>query len=56
VFSLFGLGDEGCEGGFAQLAMEIRWPNGAVKRFEPGTFGLNRYVTVDYAGGLAGGP
>ncbi|MDF2691634.1 MAG: hypothetical protein K0S65_17 [Labilithrix sp.] len=46
---LFGLGDQGCDEGFANVALEIRWPNGETKRLEPGTFGLNQYVTVDYA-------
>ncbi|MBX3261790.1 MAG: CRTAC1 family protein [Labilithrix sp.] len=50
---LFGLGAQGCEGGVTELAIEVRWPNGETKRFEPGTFGLNRYVTIDYANGLA---
>jgi enediyne biosynthesis protein E4 len=49
---LFGLGDQGCENGGASVALEVRWPNGETKRFEPGTFGLNQYVTIDYAGGL----
>jgi hypothetical protein len=49
---LFGLGAQGCEGGLAQVAMEVRWPNGEVKRFEAGTFALNQYLTIDYAGGL----
>ncbi len=49
---LFGIGAQGCEGGLAKVAMEIRWPNGEVKRFEPGSFGLNKYLTIDYAAGL----
>jgi hypothetical protein len=34
-------------------AHQVRWPNGETKRFEPGTFGLNQYVTIDYEGGLS---
>jgi hypothetical protein len=49
---LFGLGAGGCEAGVAQVAIEVRWPNGETKRFEAGSFALNQYVTIDYAGGL----
>jgi hypothetical protein len=49
---LFGLGALGCESGTAQVAIEVRWPNGETKRFEAGSFALNQYVTIDYAGGL----
>ncbi|CAN5787753.1 hypothetical protein BH11MYX4_BH11MYX4_34510 [soil metagenome] len=49
---LFGLGAQGCDAGLAQVAMEVRWPNGEVKRLEAGSFGLNQYLTVDYATGL----
>lgn len=49
---LFGLGEKGCAGTTSLVTMEVRWPNGEVKRYEPGTFGLNRYVTVDYKDGL----
>lgn len=49
---LFGLGEKGCEGGVTNAALEVRWPNGETKRFEPGTFGLNQYVTIDYAAGI----
>ncbi|MDB4938344.1 MAG: hypothetical protein JWP87_5316 [Labilithrix sp.] len=53
---LFGLGASGCEDGFAQVAIEVRWPNGETKRFEPGSFALNQYVTIDYAGGMTAAP
>ncbi len=49
---LFGLGGQGCEAGLAQVAMEVRWPNGEVKRLEAGSFGLNQYLTVDYTSGI----
>lgn len=49
---LFGLGAQGCESGKAQVAIEVRWPNGETKRFDAGSFALNQYVTIDYAGGL----
>jgi hypothetical protein len=49
---VFGLGAQGCENGLVQAAIEVRWPNGEVKRFEAGTFGLNQYLTIDYASGL----
>lgn len=49
---IFGLGASGCEDGAAQVAIEVRWPNGEVKRFEAGTFGLNKYVTIDYVAGI----
>lgn len=49
---LFGLGAEGCENGLATVAIEVRWPNNEVKRFEAGTFALNQYLTIDYAAGL----
>jgi enediyne biosynthesis protein E4 len=49
---LFGLGGEGCADGAAQVAIEVRWPNGQKKRLEAGSFGLNQYVTIDYAGSL----
>lgn len=49
---LFGLGSQGCNGGVSQIAMEIPWPNGKTQRLEPGTFGLDRYVTIDYPTGL----
>ena len=53
---LFGLGAQGCESGIASATIEVRWPNGEVKRFEAGSFALNQYVTIDYAGGLAAAP
>jgi hypothetical protein len=51
---LFGLGGApgSCEDGVAQVAIEVRWPNGETKRFDAGSFALNQYVTIDYAGGL----
>jgi hypothetical protein len=49
---LFGIGAAGCEAGAARAAIEVRWPNGEVKTFGAGSFGLNRYVTIDYARGL----
>jgi hypothetical protein len=49
---LFGLGDQGCRAGASQVAMEVRWPTGEVKRFETGTFPLDRYLVIDYAKGL----
>ena len=45
---LFGLGDRACEGGLAQVALEVRWPDGETKRFEAGTFRLDGYVTIAY--------
>ena len=32
--------------------MEVRWPTGETKRFETGTFPLDRYLVIDYAKGL----
>jgi hypothetical protein len=49
---LFGLGADGCDAGLATVAIEVRWPNGELKRFEAGSFALNQYVTIDYASGL----
>ena len=49
---LFGLGAGGCEAGVAQVAIEVRWPNGETKRIPAGSFPLNQYVTIDYTGGL----
>jgi hypothetical protein len=49
---VFGLGEKGCTGTTSTVTMEVRWPNGEIKRYEPGMFGLNRYLTVDYAKGL----
>ena len=49
---LFGLGAQGCENGLAQVAIDVRWPNGETKHLEAGSFGLNRYLTIDYASGL----
>jgi enediyne biosynthesis protein E4 len=49
---LFGLGADGCEGGVAQVAIDVRWPNGETKHIDAGAFALNQYVTVDYAAGL----
>jgi hypothetical protein len=31
----------------------VRWPNGELTHLEPGSFGLNRYLTIDHATGLA---
>jgi hypothetical protein len=53
---LFGLGPAGCEAGVAQVALEVRWPNGETKRFEAGSFRLNQYVSIDQAGGLVATP
>jgi hypothetical protein len=53
---LFGLGAQGCENGVAAATIEVRWPNGEVKRFEAGSFALDQYVTIDYAGGLVAAP
>ena len=53
---LFGLGAAGCESGIAAATIEVRWPNGELKRFEAGSFALNQYVTIDYAGGLVATP
>jgi hypothetical protein len=51
---IFGLGDAGCgEKGIADVTLEVRWPNGELTRLEPGSFGLNRYLTIDHATGLA---
>lgn len=49
---LFGLGARGCEGGEARVGLEVRWPNGEVTRLDEGSFGLNQYLTIDYASGL----
>ena len=50
---LFGLGDRGCGGdGTSTVAIDVRWPDGTVKHLEPGTFPLERYLTIDYAGGV----
>ena len=40
----------------AEVAIEVRWPNGETKRFDAGSFALNQYVTIDYAGGLTPAP
>ena len=53
---LFGLGAQGCEDGLAQVAIEVRWPNGETKHYDAGSFALNQYVSIDYAGGLAPAP
>ncbi len=53
---LFGLGAQGCESGISAATIEVRWPNGEVKRFEAGSFALNQYVSIDYAGGLVAPP
>ena len=53
---LFGLGAAGCDNGLASATLEVRWPNGETKRFEAGSFALNQYVTIDYAGGLVKAP
>lgn len=50
---IFGLGAQGCDAGLSQVALEVRWPNGETRRFETGSFPLNRYLTVDYASGLS---
>ncbi len=49
---LFGLAAQGCENGLAQVAIDVRWPNGETKHLEAGSFGLNRYLTIDYVAGL----
>jgi hypothetical protein len=55
---LFGLGGapQSCEGGLAQVAIEVRWPNGETKRYDAGSFALNQYVSIDYAGTLVPAP
>jgi hypothetical protein len=53
---LFGLGADGCESGVAQVAIEVRWPNGETKRYDAGSFALNQYVSIDYAGALVPAP
>jgi hypothetical protein len=53
---LFGLGADGCDAGLATVAIEVRWPNGEVKRFEAGSFALNQYVSIDYTTGLTAAP
>jgi len=50
---LFGLGDQACQDGVTELAIEVRWPNGETKRFEPGSFSLGQYITIDYATGIS---
>jgi hypothetical protein len=49
---LFGLGDQACAAGASQVALEVRWPDGTRTRLARGRFGLDRYVTIDYARGL----
>ena len=55
---LFGLGGapQSCEDGLAQVAIEVRWPNGETKRYDAGSFALNQYVSIDYAGALVPAP
>jgi enediyne biosynthesis protein E4 len=49
---VFGLGADGCVQGRSAVAMEVRWPNGEVKRFPPASFPIDRYVTIDFERGL----
>ena len=51
---IFGLGAAGCgANSTAEVAIDVRWPNGELTHLEPGSFGLNRYLTIDHASGLA---
>jgi hypothetical protein len=50
---LFGLGEEGCSAeGQSRVAMDVRWPDGRVDRFDPGSFPLGRYLVVEYGKGV----
>lgn len=44
----FGLGDHGCP-----RAIQVRWPNGELERFDGTAYGQNRYVTLEYGTGAA---
>lgn len=49
---LFGLGAQGCAGTTSVVALDVRWTDGTVLHLDPGTFGLNRYLAIDYVQGL----
>ncbi len=49
---MFGLGANGCTGTTSQVALDVRWPDGTTAHLNPGAFGLNQYITIDYTNGL----
>jgi hypothetical protein len=49
---MFGLGANGCTGTTSQVALDVRWPDGTTTHLDPGDFGLNQYITIDYTNGL----
>ncbi|HEX4478314.1 MAG TPA: CRTAC1 family protein, partial [Polyangiaceae bacterium] len=49
---MFGLGANGCTGTTSQVALDVRWPDGTTAHLDPGDFGLNQYIAIDYTNGL----
>jgi enediyne biosynthesis protein E4 len=45
---VFGLGAAGCTQGRSNVALEVRWPNGDVKRLPAGSFPLDQYLDIDF--------